>query len=149
MGIVWPGARLPWVLRFRAGWALRAYEKAESRFFEIENARNWLHERQLSLMQDYAERWVAERALDPEDHAVYREEAEQIAEQLIRLSESWNEAVKALALTYEAAQGVLRDFGYAPEASPGPEGTRSPHSAEVTGGPSGTKPRCVSAGTAF
>jgi len=112
MGIVWPGARLPWILRLRAGLALRAYEKAERRFYEIENARNWLFDRQRTLMRDHAERWATERVLDPEAYATFRGEIEQITEQLSRLHAPWNDAVVALALSYQSAQDVLRDFGH-------------------------------------
>lgn len=105
------GDRVPLSLQVRAALALRAYNRAEQRFREIQRHKDALDAEERVILHIWA-RKVSKASISPHDHEGFQAAYLSLGERRAKLFEPWQTANVDLVSAYERAQRVLREAGF-------------------------------------
>lgn len=107
------GDRVPLSVRVRAALALRAYNRAERRFREIQRHKDALDAEERVILHIWA-RKVSKASITPYDREAFESEYLALSERRAKLLKPWQDANADLAVAYDRAQRVLSEIGFKP-----------------------------------
>lgn len=93
--------------------ALRAYNRAERRFREIQRHKDALDAEERVILHIWA-RKVSKASITPYDREAFESEYLALSERRAKLLKPWQDANADLAVAYDRAQRVLSEIGFKP-----------------------------------
>lgn len=118
------GDRVPLSLQVRTALALRAYNRAERRFQEIQRHKDALDAEERVILHIWA-RKVTKASIGPRDREAFQSEYLALGERRANLLKPW-QANAELASAYARAQRILREVGFKPPPDAGSLALRIP-----------------------
>ena len=97
----------------RAALALRAYNRAEQRFREIQRHKDALDAEERVILHIWA-RKASKASITPYDREAFESEYLALSERRAKLLKPWQDANADLAVAYDRAQRVLSEIGFKP-----------------------------------